>query len=68
MEKSVNLIINDLQKQLVDTVNSYSLPISITNLIVQEFARTVAESTKLATERDKQMYEEGMKNETKQEG
>lgn len=67
MEKSINLVIEDLRNDLLGVIGKHKIPIAITNMVVQEVARAVADATKVAIDKDRQVYEEGVKNETKQE-
>jgi predicted nucleic acid-binding protein len=67
MQKSINLLISDLSRELLATINNYGLPIVITNMVVQDIARIVNENAKRGVAKDQQNYEEGLKNEIAKE-
>jgi hypothetical protein len=63
MEKSINLVIEDLRDDILGIIGKYRIPIVIMNMVIQEIARSMADATKTAIVNDKKVYEEGLKNE-----
>jgi uncharacterized protein YejL (UPF0352 family) len=63
MEKSINLVIEDLRDDMLGVIGKYRIPIAITNMVIQEIARSISDATKTAITNDRKIYEEGLKNE-----
>lgn len=64
MDKGINLQIEELKQELVDTINTYNMPISVTTMILQGLFNESNMVKQQILAQEKQAYEESLKEQS----
>ena len=65
MDKGINLQIEELKQNLVDIINEYNMPISVTTMILQGLLNESNMVKQQILAQEKQSFEESLKEENK---